>query len=42
MFKAYPMRIGIVEVIGAIIQDLADSEEDESSDGSQKKQINGL
>ncbi|KAJ7116325.1 non-SMC mitotic condensation complex subunit 1-domain-containing protein [Mycena epipterygia] len=40
--EAYPMRIGIVEVIGAIIQDLADSEEDESSDGSQKKQINGL
>ncbi|KAJ7677367.1 non-SMC mitotic condensation complex subunit 1-domain-containing protein [Mycena rosella] len=40
--EAYPMRIGVVEVIGAIIQDLADSEEDESSDGSQKKQINGL
>ncbi|KAK7032919.1 condensin complex subunit 1 [Favolaschia claudopus] len=41
--EAYPMRIGVVEVIGAIIQDLADgSEEDESSDGPQKKQINGL
>ncbi|KAF7330363.1 Condensin complex subunit 1 [Mycena venus] len=41
--EAYPMRIGIVEVIGAIIQDLADgAEEDESSDGPQKKQINGL
>ncbi|KAJ7454842.1 non-SMC mitotic condensation complex subunit 1-domain-containing protein [Mycena latifolia] len=40
--EAYPMRIGIVEVIGAIIQDLAEAEEDESSDGSQKKQINGL
>ncbi|KAJ6460387.1 non-SMC mitotic condensation complex subunit 1-domain-containing protein [Mycena vitilis] len=40
--EAYPMRIGVVEVIGAIIQDLADAEEDESSDGPQKKQINGL
>jgi condensin complex subunit 1 len=36
------MRIGVVEVIGAIIQDLADAEEDDSSDGPQKKQINGL
>ncbi|KAJ7732950.1 hypothetical protein DFH07DRAFT_990553, partial [Mycena maculata] len=40
--EAYPMRIGVVEVIAAIIQDLADAEEDESSDGPQKKQINGL
>ncbi|KAJ7178708.1 non-SMC mitotic condensation complex subunit 1-domain-containing protein [Mycena crocata] len=42
--EAYPMRIGVVEVIGAIIQDLAETEEDESSggDSSQKKQINGL
>ncbi|KAJ7914853.1 non-SMC mitotic condensation complex subunit 1-domain-containing protein [Mycena leptocephala] len=40
--EAYPMRIGVVEVIGAIIQDLADAEEDDSSDGPQKKQINGL
>ncbi|KAJ7086035.1 non-SMC mitotic condensation complex subunit 1-domain-containing protein [Mycena belliarum] len=40
--EAYPMRIGVVEVIGHIIQDLAEAEEDESSDGSQKKQINGL
>ncbi|KAF8207249.1 non-SMC mitotic condensation complex subunit 1-domain-containing protein [Mycena galopus ATCC 62051] len=40
--EAYPMRIGVVEVICAIIQDLAGAEEDESSDGPQKKQINGL
>ncbi|KAJ6577303.1 non-SMC mitotic condensation complex subunit 1-domain-containing protein [Mycena capillaripes] len=40
--ESYPMRIGVVEVIGAIIQDLADADEDESSDGPQKKQINGL
>ncbi|KAJ7211815.1 non-SMC mitotic condensation complex subunit 1-domain-containing protein [Mycena haematopus] len=40
--EAYPMRIGVVEVIGALIQDLADADEDESSDGPQKKQINGL
>ncbi|KAJ7886119.1 hypothetical protein B0H14DRAFT_3856643 [Mycena olivaceomarginata] len=33
---AYPMRIGAVEVIGAIIQDLADVEEDESSDGPEE------
>ncbi|KAJ7510292.1 non-SMC mitotic condensation complex subunit 1-domain-containing protein [Mycena galericulata] len=40
--EAYPMRIAVVEVIAAIIQDLAESEEDESEDGPQKKQINGL
>ncbi|KAJ7117284.1 non-SMC mitotic condensation complex subunit 1 [Mycena filopes] len=40
--RRIPMRIGVVEVIGAIIQDLADAEEDDSSDGPQKKQINGL
>ncbi|KAJ6448906.1 non-SMC mitotic condensation complex subunit 1-domain-containing protein [Mycena sanguinolenta] len=41
--EAYPMRIGVVEVIGAIILDLANTQdEDESSDGPQKKQINGL
>ncbi|KAJ6465485.1 non-SMC mitotic condensation complex subunit 1-domain-containing protein [Mycena vulgaris] len=40
--EAYPMRIGIVEVIAAIIQDLAESDDDDESDGSQKKQINGL
>ncbi|KAJ7650604.1 non-SMC mitotic condensation complex subunit 1-domain-containing protein [Roridomyces roridus] len=40
--EAYPMRIAIVEVIAAIIRDLAESEEEESGDGSQKKQINGL
>ncbi|KAJ7219999.1 non-SMC mitotic condensation complex subunit 1-domain-containing protein [Mycena pura] len=40
--EAYPMRIAIVEVIGALIQDLAETDVDDQSDVLQKKQINGL
>ncbi|KAJ7052444.1 non-SMC mitotic condensation complex subunit 1-domain-containing protein [Mycena amicta] len=40
--EAYPMRIAVVEVIGALIYDLAETDPDDESEGSQKKQINGL